>query len=84
MKWGVDILLLSLTSGFFDKIALDRVPDAEKAIYNAIVEIPAAVIERLDTATTLSDEDRKIILDIIQETLKEFLPKEEERLAEHE
>jgi len=67
-------VLLALTDGHFDNVPLERMPAAELAVREAAAEIPAEVSERLDAAGKLSEEDRKTILEIAREALKEFLP----------
>ena len=67
-------LLLALTAGLFDPIALDRMPDAERAVREAAANIPADVIERFESADKLSDEDRKAITEIARRVLVAFLP----------
>ena len=67
-------VLLALTDGLFDAVPLDQMPDAEQAVREAVAEIPAEVTERLDSAKKLSDEDRKVIIEIAREALREYLP----------
>ena len=49
--------------------------EAEQALREAAAKIPAEVIERLNTADKLSDEDRKTITDIAQQALVTSHPK---------
>ena len=65
-------VLLALSAGLFDEVPLDRMPEANRAVCQAAAMIPAEVTERLDTADKLSDEDRKTIVDVARQTLKEF------------
>ena len=51
--------------------------DAEHALREAAADIPAEVRERLDTAATLSDEDRETIIQIARKSLARFQPKPE-------
>jgi len=67
-------VLLALSDGLFDKVPLDRMPDAEQAVRHAAAEIPAQVNERLDAAKKLSGEDRMTIIDIARAALGEYLP----------
>jgi F-type H+-transporting ATPase subunit alpha len=67
-------VLLGLTSGLFDRIPLEKVPGAKKALQNAVSKIPADVVERLTSADKLSDADRKVIVDIASRELRPFLP----------
>ena len=68
-------VLLALTAGLFDPVALDRMPDAEQAVQKAAETIPAEVCARFENADKLSDEDRKTIVDIARRTLAPFQPK---------
>ncbi len=68
-------ILLALSAGLFDAVPLDRMTDAEQAVRKAAAEIPAQVSERLDSADTLSDEDRETIIDIARQALARFQPK---------
>ena len=66
--------LLALTAELFDPIALDRMPDAERAVREAAANIPADVVERFESADKLSDEDRQAITEIARQALLAFLP----------
>jgi F-type H+/Na+-transporting ATPase subunit alpha len=67
-------VLLGLTAGLFDRIPLDKVPDAKRALRNVVASIPADVVERLTSAEKLSDADRKAIVDIASRALLSFQP----------
>jgi len=67
------VVLLALTAGLFDPVPLDRMTDAEHALREA-ADIPAEVRRRLDTAETLSDEDRETIIQIARKSLARFQP----------
>ena len=67
-------VLLAVTAGLFDRVPLDRVTVAERAIRGAAADIPAEVRERLDTAEQFSDEDREAIIEISRKALEEFSP----------
>jgi F-type H+/Na+-transporting ATPase subunit alpha len=71
-------VLLALTEELFDRVPLDQMTDAEKAVRKAAAKIPAEVRKRLDTADTLSGEDRGIIIEIARKTLERFQPKAEQ------
>jgi F-type H+/Na+-transporting ATPase subunit alpha len=68
-------VLLALTAELFNRVPLDRMTDAERALREAAAEIPAEVSERLDTADKLSDENRETIIAIARQALEEFQPK---------
>jgi F-type H+-transporting ATPase subunit alpha len=65
-------LLLALTAKLFDSVPLDKMTEAENALYEAASDIPAEVSARLDTAKKLSDEDRKTIIQIASKSLAQF------------
>ena len=68
-------VLLALSAKLFDDVPLERMKEAEQALREAAAKIPAEVIERLNTADKLSDEDRKTITDLAQQALVTFHPK---------
>ena len=70
-------VLVALSAGLFDLVALDQMTDAEHVLHEAAAHIPAEVCERLDTADKLSDEDRATITDIARKSLERFQPKSE-------
>jgi F-type H+-transporting ATPase subunit alpha len=75
------VVLLALTAELFDSVPLDQITDAEQALRDAAADIPAEVRERLDTAETLSDEDRETIIQIASKSLARFQPKPEPEVA---
>jgi F-type H+-transporting ATPase subunit alpha len=68
-------VLLALTSGLFDVVALDQMPDAEQALCLAALKIPEEVCQRFATNKTLNDIDRSVVLNIAQAALLPFGPK---------
>ncbi len=67
-------ILLALTAKLFDPVPIDQMTDAEHALRDAAADIPAEVCERLDTADTLSDEDREAVIQIARKALARFKP----------
>ena len=65
-------ILLALTAGFFDWVALDRMTDAELAVREAVADIPDEVTARLATAEKLCEEDQATIIQITREALVRF------------
>jgi len=65
-------VLLALTAGLFDRVPLDQMTEAEHALREAAADIPAEVLERLDTVEKLSDEDRETIIQIARTSLDRF------------
>jgi F-type H+-transporting ATPase subunit alpha len=70
-------ILLALTAGFFDRVSLERMANAEQTVREAAADIPGDVIERLGSAGQLSDQDRAAIIDIARQALVRFQPKPE-------
>jgi F-type H+-transporting ATPase subunit alpha len=68
-------ILLALRAGLFDAVPLDGMSDAEQAVRKAAAEVPLQVSERLDSADTMSNEDRETIIDIARKALARFQPK---------
>ena len=67
-------VLLALAAKLFDPVPLDQMTDAENALIEA-ADIPADISGRLNTAEKLSDEDRKMIIQIATKSLARFQPK---------
>ncbi len=68
-------ILLALTAKLFDTVSIAQMTDAETAVQKAAQNIPAEVCARFETATELTDEDRKTIIEIVHEALIHFQPK---------
>ena len=68
-------VLLGLTANLFDLVPIDRMPEAEQAVRDSAAKIPPEMLSRLETATKLSDDDRKAITDIARAALVPFQPK---------
>jgi F-type H+-transporting ATPase subunit alpha len=69
-------ILLALSDGQFDNVPLGRMADAELALREAAANIPVAICSRIETAPSLTDEDRAAILKIARDSLTPFQPKE--------
>jgi F-type H+-transporting ATPase subunit alpha len=65
-------ILLALTADLFDRVPLDKMSAAEKAVQDAASKIPGAVSKRLAGADKLSDGDRKALIDIARDVLAPF------------
>ena len=72
-------ILLALTAELFDPVPIDQMTDAGHAVQEAAANIPAEVCARFDTAETLSDEDRAMIVEIARNALARFQPKPESK-----
>ncbi|MBN1919176.1 MAG: alternate F1F0 ATPase, F1 subunit alpha [Verrucomicrobia bacterium] len=70
-------VLLALSAELFDPVPIEQMADGERAVQEAAAKIPAEVRERFETAETLSDEDRRAIVEIARQSLGRFQPKPE-------
>ena len=70
-------VLLALTAELFDPVPLDKMIDAERAVQTAASGIPPEVCARFETATKLSDEDHRAIVEIARQALASFQTKAE-------
>ncbi|KIZ40243.1 MULTISPECIES: alternate F1F0 ATPase, F1 subunit alpha [Rhodopseudomonas] len=67
-------VLLALTAGLFDGIALDRMIDAQNAVQQAAANIPAEIAARFDSAAKLGDADREAIIELARQALAPLQP----------
>jgi len=67
-------VLLALTAGLFDAVALERMTEAESAVQTAAESIPAEICARFESAEQLSDADRQAIIAIARQALAPFQP----------
>ena len=70
-------VLLALSAGLFDRVALDQMSDAQCAVQGAAANIGAEVCARFESADKLSDEDRNTIIEIARQALTPFQSKAE-------
>jgi F-type H+-transporting ATPase subunit alpha len=68
-------VLLAVTADLFDAVPLDQMTDAENAVRTAAADIPADMQARFKTSDSLSDDDRKAIIEIASKSLERFQPK---------
>ena len=67
-------VLVALTAKLFDPVPLARMTEAERAVREATVNLPAEVAARFETAAKLSDEDRHPIVQLARSALAPFQP----------
>ena len=67
-------ILLALTERLFDQVPLERMTEAEHALREAAAKIPVDVCARFDSADKLSDEDRRVVVDVARQALACFQP----------
>jgi len=75
------VILLALSANLLDPIPIEQIDAAEQALTTAAETIPEEVRARFDTASTLSDEDRQVIVEITRQALKRFQPAPESTRA---
>lgn len=66
------VVLLSLTNGLFDEIAIEKIPDAEAALLKNLKAFPDDVLKRLFADKPMSDQDHDIILKIAGQLIASF------------
>ncbi len=62
-------VLLALTEGLFDPVAVERMPEAERAVREAAALIPEDLRARFDAPEELARRDRETILDMARRAL---------------
>jgi F-type H+-transporting ATPase subunit alpha len=67
-------ILIALTEKLFDQVPMEKMNDAEQAVYKAAATLPKELCERFDTADKLSDEDHKTLLEAARLAIIPFLP----------
>jgi F-type H+/Na+-transporting ATPase subunit alpha len=68
-------VLLALSAGLFDRVALDQMLDAEQAVQKAAANISAEVRGRFERSDRLGDEDRTTVIEIARQALDPYQPK---------
>ncbi len=68
-------IVLALTAGLFDAVALDRMADAEEAVLDATHrDMPDALGQRLLQSDVFTDDDRAHMVDMARRALAAFRP----------
>ena len=65
-------VLLALAAGLFDRVPLDKMPEAERAVRAAAGGIAPDIAARFTTADKMSDEDRQATLESATKALSPF------------
>jgi F-type H+-transporting ATPase subunit alpha len=76
-------VLLALTAKLFDRIPLDKMSEAEDTVREIAADIPEEVCARFESAKTLSDEDKNLIIELTDHALTEFMPKTKQKSKDH-
>lgn len=71
------VVLLALTNGLFDDVAINKVQEAEAAILKRMDQFPGELLKRLFTSRPLNDADHELTLKIAGELLAPFKEKTE-------
>lgn len=66
------VVLLALTENLFDEVPLEQMPAAEQAARLAAADLPTVITARLESADTLSAEDRAEIIKLAIAALAQF------------
>jgi len=66
---GQIAVLLALTSGSFESVPLERMPDAENSVREAASELSPELQDRLGSGDKLSDEDRIAIVELARQAI---------------
>ena len=66
------VILVALTDGLLDRVPIEKVRDAKNALRKAAADIPTEIRQRFSSNDTLSQEDRKAILQIVGKALAPF------------
>lgn len=74
------VTLLALTDGLFDLIPLEKMQEAEAALYKTKAGFPEDLLKRLSADEPLSDSDRETILSVAGKALAPFQHKPESEL----
>lgn len=62
-------VLLALIANLFDEVALERMPDAVRAVQEAATALPPDICARLESTEKLRDEDRRRFTDLARAAL---------------
>jgi F-type H+-transporting ATPase subunit alpha len=69
------LVLLSLSAGLFDGIAIEKITDAETALINSGNEFPGEILSRISSDKDLAENDKRDILTIATRILVPFQDK---------
>ena len=65
-------ILLALSHHLFDPVPLERMAEAEQAVYKAAAAFPAALCARFESSDKLADADRDLVLQMTRQALAGF------------
>jgi len=67
------VVLLSATQGVFDQVPVERVKEAEKAIFESVQSSHQEILNNLEKNSKWSEEDKQTILSTANEVAKNFV-----------
>jgi F-type H+-transporting ATPase subunit alpha len=70
-------VLLALIENLFDPVSMEQMKDAALAVQAAAKSLPAEISARFETGEKLSDEDRKVVIELARKSLVKFQPNPE-------
>lgn len=71
-------VLLAVTSGVFDEIALDQIAQAEKLVRQAVADSLKALSGRIKAGEPLTDEDRRVLLEVSRSAVETLIVREQD------
>jgi F-type H+-transporting ATPase subunit alpha len=66
------VVLLALTSGYFDNILVEKIPEAEALLTQSSLALPAELLQRLTAQKPLSPDDQAALLACAKTVLAPF------------
>ncbi|MFT5312621.1 MAG: F-type H+-transporting ATPase subunit alpha [Paraglaciecola sp.] len=66
-------ILLTLSHGLFEPVALNQMSKAQSSLQAAVDDFPLELKSRLETADTLSEADKRQILEIAKQQLRPYI-----------
>ncbi len=73
------IVLLTLVSGFFDTIPIEKMQLAENEVLSIVTDLPSELLKRLHAGTELNPSDNALILNKVKTVLNPFKSVAEEK-----
>jgi F-type H+-transporting ATPase subunit alpha len=67
------VVLVALTNGVFDTVALERMPAAEQAVREASTRLPTEIEQRIFSGEELWQNDRAAIVDLSKNAVESIL-----------
>lgn len=68
------VFLIALTSGLFDEVPVEKMPEAERALRDSVADVPDEILERVRSGNDLIAGDRERIVALSTRILEPFAP----------